>query len=295
MNTKTIATTEPVKPPETATPEVKAAYEKAKADYDKTMAQYKQTLDMIDKVLERGDVMGIDIAGPEDGAFTAEGVQRFLDMYEHVSKAAKARGRELVLRPHVGEGYAPPGAADGAHIELARANLEMLLKGLESMGYSAAKAKADGVVIRFGHAAHATPEQIARMRDMGIIAEANIGSNLATGSIATVDSHPLLYNLLLDEPTILSTDAHGVMGTDLTTEYARAEQMIADFKAGKTKIKVNGVDKAYADLTPGEKFDAKGNDRFTVDRLKQWAADYGDMVKTGDAAEAAKKNPENKP
>ena len=40
-----------------------------------------------------------------------------------------------------------------------------------------------------------TPEQIVRMKKMGIIAEANIGSNLKTGSIADVNDHPLLHNI----------------------------------------------------------------------------------------------------
>jgi len=259
------------------------------------MAQYGKTLEMIDKVLARGDVMGIDIAGPEEGKFTAEGVQRFLEMYDHVSMAARARGRELVLRPHVGEGYAGPGAEDAAHVEVARANLQTLLDGLAKLGYSAAKGKADGVIIRFGHATHATPEQILRMKNLGLIAEANIGSNLATGSIASLDGHPLLYNLYFDEPTILSTDGHGVMRTNLRSEYETAERIINDFKAGQSKITIDGVAKQYENrrdpnntsgdprfLTSDEKA------RFNIERLKNWAAEYGNRVKTGDASEAAK-------
>jgi adenosine deaminase len=244
---------------------------------------YNGTLANIDKVLPRGDVLGIDIAGPEEGRFTDEGIGRFREMYEHVSTAAQERGRELVLRPHVGEGYAPVGAEDAAHINVARANLEMLLTGLEHMGYNPAKGKADGVIIRFGHATHATPEQIVRMKNMGIIAEANISSNLATRSISSLDAHPLLYNLYFDEPTILSTDGHGVMGTNLNTEYAIARTIIDDFKAGRTTIKLDGVEKQYQDLTPDQQA------RFNVEKLKTWATEYLDRIKAGDAVDRARK------
>src|SRR5262249_42814462 len=150
-------------------------------------------------------------------------------------------------------GYAPPGTEDKAHIAIARANLEMLLRTLEKMGYHSDKAKQDRVIIRFGHATHATPDQLKRMAKLGVIAEANIGSNLATGSIKEVDDPPLLYNLYYEVPTILSTDGHGVMSTNMTAEYGRAENMIKDFKDGKTTINVRGGPKRYDKLTPDEK------------------------------------------
>ena len=66
-------------------------------------------------VLARGDVLGIDIGAPEKHAFTADGMANFRDIYATLSAAARTRGRALVLRPHVGEGYRDHAGADPAN------------------------------------------------------------------------------------------------------------------------------------------------------------------------------------
>ena len=71
--------------------------------------------------------------------------------------------------------------------------------------------------VRLGHATHSTPEQRQEMRPLGIIVEANVGSNLATGSILRVDEHPILQNIYDEVPTVLATDAQGVMSTTSPT------------------------------------------------------------------------------
>ncbi len=118
-----------------------------KAAGEATKAQVRE-------VLARGDVIGIDFAGPEKGAFTIDGMQNFAELYELVSVAATARNRALVIRPHVGEGYE---TGDHAHIEIARNNLEVLITQLERMGYNPAKAMSDKIIIRFGHATPMPP------------------------------------------------------------------------------------------------------------------------------------------
>ncbi|MEA5498285.1 hypothetical protein VB834_14875 [Limnoraphis robusta Tam1] len=45
----------------------------------------------------------------------------------------------------------------------------------------------DKILIRFGHATHTTPEQAVRMRELGIYADINLGSNLRTGAIAYLE------------------------------------------------------------------------------------------------------------
>src|SRR5262249_16902143 len=162
---------------------------------------------------------------------------------------ARARGRPLVLRPHVGEGYADR-EAPTAHVETAQHNIETLLETLEDMGYSTERGADDGVIIRLGHVTHATPEQIERMAKCRVIIEANIGSNVRTGSIKDDSEHPLLYALYYGTPTVLGTDGQGVMGTTLTGEYDRAAQIIADFKSGLSRIQVGGAELSYTQLPP---------------------------------------------
>jgi hypothetical protein len=107
------------------------------------------------------------------------------------------------------------------------------------------------------------------MGEMGIYAEANIGSNVATGSIPSPGAHPLLYNLYFETPTILSTDGGGVMHTTLEREYANAAREIEKFKTDPDKkIKVDGKEKGWADLSAEER------SRFDVERLKKWAKGY---------------------
>ena len=45
----------------------------------------------------------------------------------------------------------------------------------------------DLVRTRFGHETHASPQQSARKRALGIIAETNMGSNIATGSLSQTE------------------------------------------------------------------------------------------------------------
>ena len=84
----------------------------------------------------RGDVIGVDIAGPEAGKFdAAAGDEERPDALRSAQGRGQGRrNRAMVLRPHVGEGYAPPGAPEGAHVETARHNMTTLLDHLEEDG-----------------------------------------------------------------------------------------------------------------------------------------------------------------
>jgi hypothetical protein len=229
-------------------------------------------LKRVETQLARKDVMGIDIAGPESLPFTAEGMKRFEEVYRAVEAAADARGRPLVLRPHVGEGYDPIGTGD--HAAIAARNLELLVATLEDLHY-----KPGGkVVVRFGHATHATPTVLDRIAALGVIVEANVGSNLATGSIARAEDHPLLYNAFADVKTVLATDGEGVMGTDLQAERRRAEMQFADFKAGKFALEIDGKAIRYADIK-----DDATRKRFDVAWLDEQMKTYRDSVVAGDA------------
>ncbi|HVV85456.1 MAG TPA: hypothetical protein VHE35_20495 [Kofleriaceae bacterium] len=231
----------------------------------------------LERVLARADVMGIDIAGPEAQAFTEGGADNLASLVRLLEAAGKQRGRPLVLRPHVGEGYDPAGT--GAHVEVARANLERTLGALEAAGYHG---PADGVVVRLGHATHATPEQLQRIARLGIVVEANVGSNLATRSVTSAQEHPLLSNLYHGVDTILSTDAQGVMRTNLTIEYQRAAQLIELFRAGLTRLRLGDHDVAFAELPP------ELQRRFALDTLLDTARAYGARVRADDVHDRAR-------
>jgi hypothetical protein len=245
---------------------------------EKASETFEDTAGRVSKALERSDVAGVDFAGPEKDEFTAEGMANFRKMYATVSAAARLRGRPLVLRPHVGEGYAERGASADptAHIETARHNIEMLLETLEDMGYSAERERKDGVIIRLGHATHATPEQIERMSRLGVIVEANIGSNVATGTIERASDHPLLYALYYGTPTVLGTDGEGVMGTTIAGEYKTAADLIHNFKAGNTSLQIEGKQISYADLPPSIQ------SRFDMRMLVEWSQEYLSIARSGD-------------
>ncbi|HTM19040.1 MAG TPA: hypothetical protein VL172_00975 [Kofleriaceae bacterium] len=260
-----------------------------KPDPDAIQKEYDSNLDQLyDRktgkgVLMRGDVRGIDFAGPEAGSFTGEGMKNFRSAYSRVQMAARARNVVLEVRPHVGEGDA---STDPAHADHARENLQTLLeaiKGLKDAGLYTGNPKVDGVDIRFGHATHATEAQIKLMGELGITVEANMSSNLRTGSIVDAGDHPLLYNLYYNVKTVLATDAQGVMGTTLPAEYAGAQLQIADFVAGNSAIVIEGKPTKYADIT-----DQATRDRFDIKQLTSWADAYRAGVEQGDAGDLSR-------
>lgn len=159
----------------------------------------------------------------------------------------------------------------------------MLIKQLEALGYSSTKAQQDGVVIRFGHATHATPEQVERMAKLGVIVEANIGSNLITGSIIRAEEHPLLLNLYYGLETVLGTDAGGVMQTTRQREYAFARDLIEQFRTGKPLEFPNGKRIYFKDLTPEQQA------RFALDEIHRSEDRYHANVVAGDRRDSARR------
>lgn len=192
---------------------------------------------------------------------TEVGMQWLIDKYKLLDSVAKAKGVRMVLRPHVGEGYDPAGTRE--HVAIARENLRQLVKTLKDLGYNGS----GNVIVRLGHATHATPEILTDMASIGVIVESNVGSNLATGSILSVEDHPLLLNMYYGVKTVLATDAQGVMDTTLPAEYQRAAFLIDKFKSG-TPLMVDGKPKYYNEL------DATQQQRFSIEWLEKQLADY---------------------
>jgi hypothetical protein len=193
----------------------------------------------------RPDVKGIDIAAPESQPFTAAGMAWLSEQVQIAREVAIAKGEPIVVRPHVGEGYYDPHATKD-HVKVARHNLEMVIVALESARYRAG----DGVIVRFGHATHADAGQLARIAALGVIVEANVGSNLVTSSIVRAEDHPLLANMYFGVSTVLATDGQGVMETTLPIEYQRAAALIEQFRGGKLALDVGDKRVGFADLQP---------------------------------------------
>jgi hypothetical protein len=224
-------------------------------------------------VVSRPEIVGIDMAGQELYEFSAKGKQRFKMMYMALAKAAAEQGRVLVFRPHVGEGAINPlkGATwnafnqrwerDGKPIHYQRAenNVEAMievLKELQAEGLLDPKR----VTVRFGHATHTNPEQARALAELGVIAEVNLGSNIATNVADQAEGpqgnktkkaeedfsdHSFLTLIFNQVQTILSTDGHAVEKTSMGEEYARAHKIIEDFLAGRMKVRVT-LDQAEA-------------------------------------------------
>lgn len=216
-------------------------------------------------------VGGIDIAGQEFFWFDrGAGGARLAELYQDLLAAADARGERLVLRPHVGEGAVDTaegkpygrdtnrhkdGTGKLTHYQRAMHNIDAVLATLEDL-------KGRGVFdptkveVRFGHATHATPEQAIRMKSLGITAEVNLGSNVATGAVdqteggvdgktrspEAFDDHALPTLLYYDARAVLSTDAHSVMSTDMRSEYTRARRIIDEILSGERSVRVRSQD-----------------------------------------------------
>ncbi len=298
-------------------------------------AKWQEQLANLRKLMERGDIIGVDIASPETSDMTAGGAQmqhRIRDLALMLQAAGAHAGRKLVLRPHVGEGYIEmPDNAHGhkagfdadhsrEHYEKAEANLWAMIDAVERLSktigpdgkplYNPADPNPE---IRLGHATHATPELAAKMKELGIVVEVNLGSNAISGSLqdsATnpqgrsesghlhhMDDHSLLTLAAEGVPIVLATDGQGMMKTQLAYEHRRAARLLNEFRVdGSSTMPVTREVFAAAKglvpeqasgpyvLTYGELPKAmKDNLDSAQVRLMSEAADRSNVVAQGDA------------
>jgi adenosine deaminase len=191
--------------------------------------------------------VGLDIAGPESKMFTHIGMERFQLIYEQIKLYAQQKNATFVIRVHVGEGYFKKGESqeDNRFGRLiAQSNVSLIIETLKTLRLS------DQVIIRLGHVTHATPSQLSELQKLGIIIEANLTSNLVTGSAATsaIREQVLLKFLLINLKTIINTDAGGVMGTTIVREYRIAQQIINKFKKNQVEITIGSKKYFYTQL-----------------------------------------------
>ena len=198
------------------------------------------------KGLGKKRYVGIDIAGPESQKFTPEGMKRWQNVYSQTDAKAQADDGTYAFRTHVGEG-SPELDADGnvaqnsPHVEIANHNAGMIVDTL--VGMNERREFSDNVVTRLGHMTHSDFEQLSKLdpisQEHGVIVEANLTSNLVTGSVPNPDERDrvLLKFLYQDNLRVtLNTDGDGVMNTTIDKEYGIAQGAINDFKSGKTTL-----------------------------------------------------------
>lgn len=234
-----------------------------------TADEWSKQLKAAAAVMKRGDVLGLDFASPETTTMAKGGEQlnqRFREAATMLKEAGEARGRKLVLRPHVGEGYVemPINPATGKpmdhdrdhnrnHYQKAQDNMRALVDAIDAMTKPGPNGEPPlydpqdpTFEIRFGHATHASPEIAADMKRLGIAAEVNLGSNVISGSLQdnptnpagrdpdgrlqSLDDHSLLTLAAAGVPILLSTDGPAVMNTTLADEYRAAKVTLDQFR-----------------------------------------------------------------
>jgi adenosine deaminase len=173
-------------------------------------------------------------------------MERFKLIYELIKQKAQPNDT-FVIRIHVGEGYFKQGESSEDNFRrrsIAQSNIKLIIETLKTL------TKSDKVIIRLGHVTHATPSQLSEIQKLGIIIEANLTSNLVTGSIAseTEQGQVLLKFLFYNLKTIINTDAGGVMGTTIVREYRIAQQIINKFKNNQLELTLENKKYFYSQL-----------------------------------------------
>jgi hypothetical protein len=225
-------------------------------------------VDTVQRQMREPGTVGKDVGGPEHYRWDERGRTQFMEIYRRLLAEAVRTGTPGVLRPHVGEGAidtvtGKPFHTDKdrvtrngelAHYERARSNIEQFLQGLESLRHEG-RLDPTKMIVRLGHVTHATPDQVARMRALGVIAEVNLGSNVTTSAlnqtqgvhgprsrIEKLDDHSFATLLYYDVSIAISTDGGAVMSTTLRAEYRRARLIIEEVLAGARPVRIRSED-----------------------------------------------------
>ena len=226
--------------------------------------------------LGKNGVIGIDFAGPE-ATFTPKGMENFKEIYEHIASKADSEGTTVVIRPHVGEGN-PKTNHPEKRINAAN-NLHLMIDAIKQL--KAEGKLSNNVILRFGHATHASAKQLQDIKDLEIIVEANLTSNLRTKAVEgkTQMQQTILKFIYQDVNVILNTDGGGMMNTTLPQEYKEATKAIRKFKEGKIGIPIEEYDPVSKEITTTEIIYYKDltkeqRKKFNRSRLERNSRDY---------------------
>lgn len=162
----------------------------------------------LDRMAVFDALAGLDTAAPEMTCFTEDGMAHLQRLITTTLRAARERRAlgwrgKLLVHTHVGENFTAyyaqqpperPWTFDEVfsqlpllagnvvtHAEVPTHNIAMTLDAIEA-ARQAHPDLDDYIVIRLGHVTHATAAQAQRMAALGVEADVNLDSNLATGS-----------------------------------------------------------------------------------------------------------------
>ena len=173
-------------------PELAGAYEKA-------VAALRDGLAVTDGAPRHPEIAGFSILAPEEYDYS-ESLETLCPRLISLLEVCRDSGRRCVAHIHVGEGWPkwrvdasivndlllkratlPPdvdAAAMRAREDSARRNIDAILSVLKNAG----QAWAPSTRVRLGHVTHATSLQAERMHHLGLWADVNLTSNVATSA-----------------------------------------------------------------------------------------------------------------
>ena len=157
-------------------------------------------------------LVGFGLGGPEVGVPRPQ----FAPYFE----AARATGLHSV--PHAGETTGPGTIWDALHH-----------LGAERIGH--------------GTSAPQDPALLAHLAQAGIALEVCPTSNLATGAVASLDSHPLPDMVAAGAMVTINSDDPPMFGTTLNQEYAVAAELLGLDADGVAELAGNAVRASYRD------------------------------------------------
>lgn len=232
------------------------------------------------KDIDKKNLIGVDFAGAEAKFDMDKGKKYFKEVYIALAELGKKNKRSYILRPHVGEGYKHRQRESGTHKEEAHSNVGVVIRALEELKGEEKLSKS--VVVRAGHATHATIEQLNKLKSLGVIIEANLGSNISTESIDEKERAQVILKFLYSgAQVILNTDAGGMVGTTIQEEYDAAEKIITNFRANKLSFKDGEKEYWFSEIPEDKKQEKdqhtipeKTQENFDIKRLVEYAKSY---------------------
>lgn len=131
--------------------------------------------------------------------------------------------------------------------------LHLTVHAGETVGAESVCAALDGGADRIGHGIRAVedPALLTRLREKNIPLDICISSNVATGTVNSLEDHPLRKILDAGVQVTLNTDDPGMFGTTLLREYSVAERELGLSRDELVKLAANGFRYAFAKIMQG--------------------------------------------